>query len=161
MCALIKAFREYRRQNIREGVQFTGHKLHVCAPPRLPQPRCQPPRCMPLPGAIAASYRRGAPARGAASACAAMPRVRGSWLASTAAVARSLLCAPRKPRKQVITGEEFASRRGCSYQQFIGSNTHYPRFRAVMRPSPLASMASRLISTNPAALSHLWCSRSV
>ncbi len=58
-----------------------------------------PPRCPPLPGDTAAS------------ACAAIPR---AWLlASTAAVARSPPGAPKKHRKQVITGG-IASRRGIA-----------------------------------------------
>ncbi len=69
---------------------------------------------MPRPGTTATGSRRGAPARGAASACAAMPRALGCGrlrLASPAAVARLLPCAPRTRRKQVITAGECASQR--------------------------------------------------
>jgi CO/xanthine dehydrogenase Mo-binding subunit len=102
--AAVAAVDERTAQQALELIEVTYEEL-----PSAPSPaRHQPRRCLPLPRA---------PAHGAASACAAMPRARGGGRlrrASPAAVARSLPGAPRKPRKQGITGGECASRRGTA-----------------------------------------------
>ncbi len=75
------------------------HRGHALVPEQLLElrrrsrvkgPQRRPPLCcMPRPGATAASCRRGATARGAASACAAMPRAHGGGLPPLLLLARS------------------------------------------------------------------------
>ncbi len=80
---------------------------------RLAARRCAPCRSQPQ---SPASCRRGAPARGAASACAAMPRARGGarlQRASPAAVARSQ---PIRSKETPKTGHRARAARRCRHR---------------------------------------------
>ncbi len=77
-CSLLSRSRERSQDSrLRGFIGYFDSGFRACTiVPSAPSPaRCQPPRCLPLPEATAASCRRGA-----ASACAAMPRARGGWV---------------------------------------------------------------------------------
>ncbi len=68
-------------------------------PQRLPKQRRPPPGCLPLPGATAASYRKGAAARGARAAAARLHSARACSCGSAAQApcARRVHCCAARP----------------------------------------------------------------
>ncbi len=95
--------------------RITALYLSCKIPPPGPSPATPPAAALP---AAPCGHRRQLPAgrsRTRRCFCVRRPAVCAWRLASPAAVARSLPGAPKKHRKQVITGGECASRRGTAY----------------------------------------------